>query len=311
VSASGLIVTRKKKLITNSFTLSLLPFLLHHFRYQVDDSSNNAGSSNFTYYISVCSNLDPIKDLPASTTIFVPAQGVTIPACNITFPGSGIYPQTPNYGPAPAFQFNQVPGATPPDACHRLGAPVSQNNEIFGLYDTSNPSRGVSLQYTGGDSCGGTGGIGKYRSLKLWLLCDPLQPSGVPDNELILEAPGSCLYEIFVRTTYGCPAECPIASGSAAVCNNHGFCEFDNVLKTSKCFCNDGYGGSDCSAPTQPTGGLSTVGGLLIAVCLFLFGTLGFLVYLWFRIRTLRLDPTAYSSLRAGPEDAATGTAIQ
>ena len=279
----------------------------------MQDSSNNAGSTNFTYFISVCSNLDPIKDLPGSTYIpgNNPATGITgyYPACNSTSAGSGIPYTNLNTWLSPAYQFNQVPGAAYPDACHRLGSPVSQQTEVFGLYDQLNPSRGVSLQYIGGDVCNVVSNV--KRSLKLWLLCDPLQPDGVPDNELVLEAPGSCLYEIFVRTTYGCPAECPIASGTAAVCNNHGFCEFDNVLKTSKCFCNDGYGGSDCSAPSQPAGGLSTVGGMLIAVCIFLLGTLGFLVYLWFRIRTLRLDPTAYSSLRAGPEDSSTGTAIQ
>ncbi len=279
----------------------------------MQDSSNNAGSTNFTYFISVCSNLDPIKDLPGSTYIQGnnPATGITgyYPACNTTSGGAGSGVSNLNTWLSPAYQFNQVPGAAYPDACHRLGSPVSQQTEVFGLYDQLNPSRGVSLQYIGGDVCSVASNV--KRSLKLWLLCDPLQPDGVPDNELVLEAPGSCLYEIFVRTTYGCPAECPIASGTAAVCNNHGFCEFDNVLKTSKCFCNDGYGGSDCSAPSQPAGGLSTVGGMLIAVCIFLLGTLGFLVYLWFRIRTLRLDPTAYSSLRAGPEDSSTGTAIQ
>ena len=258
--------------------------------------------------------MDPIKDLPGITYIqgTNPATGQTnvyYPACNTTSAGSGVPSQELNYWSAPAYQFNQLPGSSYPDACHRLGLPASQQTEVFGLYDQTNPSRGVSLQYIGGDTCNVVKQI--KRSLKLWLLCDPLQPDGVPDNELVLEAPGSCLYEIFVRTTYGCPAECPIASGSAAVCNNHGFCEFDNVLKTSKCFCNDGYVGSDCSAPSQPASGLSTVGGMLIAVCIFLLGTLGFLVYLWFRIRTLRLDPTAYSSLRAGPEDTSTGTAIQ
>ena len=32
---------------------------------------------------------------------------------------------------------------------------------------------------------------------------------------------------------------------------------------------------------------------------------MAFLAFLWYRIRSLRLDPAAYSALRAGPDDKA------
>ena len=45
--------------------------------------------------------------------------------------------------------------------CHRLGTPDPGNSQspvpgsmVWGLYDYANPSRGVWVQYTGGDSCG-------------------------------------------------------------------------------------------------------------------------------------------------------------
>ena len=227
-------------------------------------------------------------------------------ACNATCGGIGGCNQYLS-GPAPAFQYNNIIGTPPMENCHRLSSPITpgapSNPLVYGLYDNANPSRGLWLQYTGGDNCG-NGGI--RRSLKVWMLCDA---GASPDisNELVVEAPGSCLYEIFVRTPYGCPAECAVSkdpvTGNTNLCNNHGFCEFDPIASNSRCFCNDGYGGSDCSPIAPAPQGLSSVGVGLICVGLFLTGTLGFLVYLWSRIRSLRLDTSAYRSLAPGPED--------
>ena len=249
----------------------------------MNDASNNPGSTNYSYVFNVCQNVDP------STPLF-PSQQF----CNQTgAPGPLVG------GPAPAFQINNIPGAGA-DQCHRLGAALSPQTVQYGLYDPADPSRGLFLQYTGGDVC-----PSRPRSLKVWMLCDP--DAKVVDQELVVEAPGTCLYEIFVRTAYGCPAECPIVrdanTGAAMLCSNHGFCGFDPTVGNSRCFCNDGYGNRDCSPVTPAPTGLSSVGIVLICVGIFLAGTLGFLVYLWMRIRSLRLDMTAYSSLRSGPDD--------
>jgi len=261
---------------------------------QVNDASNNAGSINYTYVFNLCANLDPIVSrLPL--------------ACNATCGGVGANCNSLTSGPAPAFQLNNVPNMPLVEQCHRLGAqltPGAPSNPLqYGLYDVTNPSRGLVMQYTGGDSCGGSPNL---RSLKLWLLCDP-GASGDISQELVVEAPGSCIYEIFVRTPYACPAECAVnkdANGNTVLCNNHGFCEYDPIASNSRCFCNDGYGGSDCSPASPPAAGLSNVGIGLVCVGIFLTGTLGFLVYLWSRIRSLRLDTSAYRSLAPGPEDA-------
>jgi hypothetical protein len=65
----------------------------------------------------------------------------------------------------------------------------------------------------------------------------------------------------------GCPLECPRGANSA-VCSGNGVCGFDNNAMTSRCFCNDDYIESDCSAPRYPTptGSIAgaVIGGLLL-----------------------------------------------
>jgi hypothetical protein len=172
----------------------------------------------------------------------------------------------------------------------------------WGLYDTTNPAKGVFLQYLGGDVCPGTG---KARTLRIWLLCYN-DANNIPDQEIILES-DSCYYEIFVNSAYGCPAECPTvkdpSTGNAFLCANHGVCDFDAAINKPRCFCNEGFTGDDCTVSTTLPGGFSMVTGVLLFVSLLLVATLAFLGFLWFKIKGLRLDPTAYSALRSGPED--------
>jgi hypothetical protein len=126
--------------------------------------------------------------------------------------------------------------------------------------DSTNPSRGIYLTYTGGDLCSN----GSPRSLKVWLLCYN-DPNNIPDSELVYEgdsttAGSTCAYEIFLKSLYGCPVECPSpanqTSGVPQLCSNHGVCDFDSVLGASRCFCNPGWTGKDCGsvvrAPRRP-----------------------------------------------------------
>lgn len=270
------------------------------------DAANNQGSLNYSYYFQICANIDPL-----ASPMF-PYPGT---ACNWTCNGWGQNNCDPsNYvlGPAPAFQVNNLIAPTKPndpDACHRLGTTISTAAQIqYGLYDATNPSRGLTMTYVGGDVCV-LGANRIPRQLKLWMLCDPDAPNRLPSTELVIEAPGSCLYEIFLRTTFACPAQCPVINSK--LCNGHGFCEFDPVAANSRCFCNDGYGGVDCSAQGAASTGLSAIGVGLICLGLFLTATLGFLVYLWSRIRSLRLDTSAYRSLAMGPEDSGPAPSTQ
>jgi hypothetical protein len=253
-----------------------------------------------------------------------PANNWLYPACNCTLGsdptgnGGNCLPNQPGYvidgglnGPraySPAFQVAMATLKLPvpkADLCHSLGSALQPGPnpaaQQYLLLDVTNPSRGVGIKYTGGDPCQG----GKRRSLTVWLQCDD-DVNNKPDDEPVFENMNDlCSYEVYVKTAYGCPIECGGLTSNGKLCGGHGLCDFDTALRTSKCFCNDGFTGVDCTSPVAPPPtGLSAVASGLIVVCVFLVGTLAFLAFLWYRIRGLRLDPAAYSSLRAGPEEA-------
>ena len=149
-----------------------------------------------------------------------------------------------------------------------------------------------------------------------------------------------------LATSPGIPAHCSrrplpppprlLQGSQQMLCGGHGVCGYDAKEGNSRCFCNDGFAGADCTgSPEQPPKGLSTLGGVLIGIGLLLGLLIAGLAYLWLRIRALvsgggreeeghgsvggtrllppsastaqRLDPTAYSSLRGGPEEGAAG----
>lgn len=290
------------------------------------DASNNAGLSlNYTYYFNFGVPIDPTKVLPGRAYGVNPTGSLDkslwdVPAgpptqdygwCDITFPGQDVVGPKKNTfplrGPSPAFQFANPWPWRPYDVCHRLGAPVPAGGAIsmaWSLYDTSNPSRGVAVTYLTGDLCPNT--VGTPRQLTVWLLCYD-DATNVPDEEVVLET-NMCNYEIFVKSAFGCPVQCPLtAAGGGStrrICAGHGVCDYDSVRGNSRCFCNPGYYGEDCSDVTVPTPRLTSTGTILIVVSVVLGLTLAFLGYIWFfKIARLRLDPTAYSTLQAGPDD--------
>ena len=135
----------------------------------------------------------------------------------------------------------------------------------------------MTLTYVGGDKC--PSWAGGERRIKLWFACYNDQGS-LPRDEVVLESQ-TCRYDIFLQTAYGCPSECPLVKkegGVVFLCGNHGVCDFDREVGKSRCFCNDGFTGSDCMSPAGPApSGLSAVGGVLLTVGLLLVATLGFL----------------------------------
>jgi hypothetical protein len=261
--------------------------------YAVRDASNNAGSLNYTYYFNFCKDVDPSTLQRNAPTV-----------CASTTPGGGNSAPTTT-GPAAAFQAAELPFFPGPnDQCHRLGGATTPTTASLGLINPANPSRGVYIQYTGGDAC--VGFNPPARTLRVYLQCDP-DTVNIPDQELVEET-STCYYEIYVKSAWGCPTECPIVKyddGSSALCSNHGLCEFDYRAGNSHCFCNDGYGGADCGTRVAAQTGLSATSTGLIVVCVFLTVALAGLLYVWMRIRGLRLDPAAYSALRAGPGEEA------
>ena len=185
-----------------------------------------------------------------------------------------------NWGPSPAFQVamtNAIWNVPAADQCHRLGVtlptPTSSSalSTSFLLLDNKNPSLGVGIKYSGGDSC--SSGVG--RSLTVWLQCED-DNTNKPDNEPVFETK-TCAYEIYVKTLFGCPLECGGLT-NGRLCSGHGICDFDSTVKNSRCFCNDGWNGDDCSNNVAAgSSGLSALASVLIVVVIFLVGTLGFL----------------------------------
>lgn len=239
----------------------------------------------YTYYFNFCG---PVGVLPD-------------PSCATTGPGQQVPPS--NTWPAAAFQVANSTNVGPDDKCHRLSGDIvksASSSVRYSLYDQTNPAAGIVVTYFNGDRCGLTQ---TKRQMRIWLQCynDAVT---LPNRTPVIESSG-CTYDQYTKSIYGCPLQCPRTVdmyGNVNLCANHGVCDYDAVLGSPRCFCNNGYTGASCdqvaTLPVAPSKGLTAVGGVLIAVSLLLVVTLAFLVVIWRRVKSLRLDPTAYSALQ-------------
>ncbi len=201
--------------------------------------------------------------------------------------------------PAPVVQTANFP-VPYYDKCHRLGEPVNDTNLQYSLLDSSNPARGVKLTYGSGDSCGVEG----ERTFTLALQCADHSDRGPGAKEVVLET-DACDYEVSFKSVYGCPLQCPVVgsgSNGGRLCNGNGVCDFDRTANAARCFCFQGWAGAACDTrPAAPTDdkepAVSGYGvGLIIACIVMLFA--GVLLWaLWSKVRSLRLDMTAYRTL--------------
>lgn len=134
------------------------------------------------------------------------------------------------------------------------------------IYDTNNPSAGAVLTYYNGAPVSGN----CQSQFSIAFMCADFPfPSPVgPYSRFMhyIQQVDVCQYIAYAPSQVGCPQECPIVNG--AVCSGKGICGFDNNLKTSRCFCDDGYDEVDCNTPTNPfpSGAVagSTIGGLAL-----------------------------------------------
>mmetsp|Transcript_25982 Transcript_25982/g.72932 ORF Transcript_25982/g.72932 Transcript_25982/m.72932 type:complete len:294 (-) Transcript_25982:155-1036(-) len=247
-------------------TYDLSPLKNPHYYRVLDIDMGNDGSRNYTYAFNVCDNLG---STPRS-------------------------PNTPESScekdlPSPALQLcNNC------DDCQRLGADnAGGKNQSFGLFDPKDPSRGVTLTYGFGDDagCGGD-----YRKLKLAFICADDTANSF-DVEEFVEETAVCQYEIFLQSAYGCPKECPIVNGH--ICNNHGVCGYNQDRNAAQCFCNQGWKGADCTAQgSADGGGITGTGVVLIIVCILLAGVIAAVVFMFLKLRRLKVDPNSFSELK-------------
>lgn len=230
--------------------------------YHVDDSLKNTPAGNFSYYFNVCGNI------PAPRGFCIGENG----------------------GPeAPVYQvFEQPPDATD---CHSLGAPLTADTALKSrLLDPKNPAAGIKLMYTGGDICGNLGS----RNFTINLMCED-DVFNIPDEEPVIESP-TCSYEIFLKTIYGCPTECPVVNRQ--LCGGRGQCGYDPIVGASRCFCYDNQFGDDCSQEQIWTAGNTSAVVVVAVLCIIILVLLIFVTQrVWKNVTGLRLDPEAYSSM--------------
>lgn len=74
------------------------------------------------------------------------------------------------------------------------------------------------------------------------------------------------------------PTLCSDRYGPLRVVLSRAQCDYDPEIRNSRCFCNEGWTGGDCSQQSQPAPtGLSAIGAVLLTVSLLLVATLVFL----------------------------------
>mmetsp|Transcript_25494 Transcript_25494/g.60136 ORF Transcript_25494/g.60136 Transcript_25494/m.60136 type:complete len:313 (-) Transcript_25494:72-1010(-) len=252
--------------------------------YRVRDRFADSGRNNYDYYFNVCDNL---KDTP------VPPQhhdGSAVPAeesaCLLE-----------NKMPTPGLQV-----ANWWNGCYQLGADVHSqhgSNITFALLDQNQPHKGVTLTYAFGQPCGDYNSELQYRELVLAFQCvDDTMASFEDDEPEFIEETETCHYEIFLPTAYGCPKECPITDGH--VCGGHGVCGYDFVGSTAMCMCNEGYTGTTCTdvVSLDSGGGIDGTGVVLIIMVVILGLIIGAVVFMWYKLRRLNVDPNSFTELK-------------
>jgi hypothetical protein len=246
--------------------------------FDVEEGLYDAKRSNYSYVFNIC---DQLARTPGSGSH---GEGQKCLSTQGTPPKQGESPQT---GRATAFQVSNWE-----DECHRLGSKADNTNMQFSLYDEEDPSLGIKIKYTGGDSCG----TAQDRSLTINILCAD-DVGNVPDSEPIEEVQ-KCQYELWFTSIYGCPLGCGV--NGRHLCNQKGACRYDSDLGAPRCFCSDGWGGNACSQRVAKASAGVVVSLIFVMLCLFtliLVCVLIAVVLMWLKVRTLRLDPREYASL--------------
>lgn len=171
---------------------------------------------------------------------------------------------------------------------------------LLDLIDPANPSRGVMITHSEGESCGG----GSKRSFTILLPCTGDRTSAVESQRV---SEDSCAYSITIPTRVACPVECHV-SAENGVCGGNGLCDYDVLAKRTRCFCNHGFEGADCSPAkggSSGSGGLSA-GQAVLVVCIVVLGLLVLLALalLWY-VSKLRVSKEVPMH-QINPDDAET-----
>ncbi len=241
--------------------------------YQAEDNNPQA---KYRYFWNVCDNL----------------KAATFPA---TFPEDLCADHADPIAAVYQIQ-NTTTGETPETGiCFKLGV---ANGSKFEAIDHANAAIGITLTYSGGDNNGCPEGVN--RSFSISYRCNQFtgdDSEAESISPVVEESP--CQYRVSVQSKYGCPTQC--RGKEDKVCSDHGICSVDSSLpkKTARCYCNKGYGGSNCATyipetlrgEASPTPALVGVTITLIVLLLIL------VVLLVSRIRKLNSGDLSYAKM--------------
>eukprot|EP01138_Halocafeteria_seosinensis_P012337 gb/GECG01012606.1/.p1 GENE.gb/GECG01012606.1/~~gb/GECG01012606.1/.p1 ORF type:complete len:345 (+),score=39.66 gb/GECG01012606.1/:1-1035(+) len=255
------------------------------------DSRVNGFESRYEYLIGLCQNLgmDDVQDLsPKCRQIVKDNNGVA------------------------ALQYH----LDNDDVCYAIGGHISPGkNMSWQLVDSNDPSLGVSLVYLGGTPCKLSDENGVMQTFNRAVTIDQIcaERSTKFDVGKVVED-SQCRYHIVVEGNHGCPLECGRSEteqfGPDHVCNRKGVCRYDSHQKSSRCYCNDGWGHGNCTTQGSATYAGKTKGSSGGAIAGGLFGgfflglLIGGVVYWYFFIYTgagFSSKPKNVASSSSGP----------
>lgn len=234
---------------------------------------------NYTYYVGICSSV-PSSSLPQS--VCSNSDIAKVEAAN-------------SY----AVQVT-VDGTCTGNDCHCHSAGIKQgsdgNSYMWSLVNDNDPTEGVALTYPSGEQCHIHSGetVAPDREMTIRFLCSDTVAATPSRAEEI----SHCHYEVDIQSIHGCPTQCGTKDGK--LCGGHGICAFDKTNKKAKCFCDDGWEGSEtCDSKATPES--SPVVSLLIVVVLVCIA-LGVGVFMLFRqIQSYQSDTQNYLRLQSSP----------
>eukprot|EP01039_Chlorochromonas_danica_P010474 gene10476-11604_t len=232
--------------------------------------TKNVVEQNFTYIFNICGVASSSPSLSAN--------------CK----------RISGFNEAGAIQVNERGTVGKDDDWCYLAGSASPASTSVKLLDADVPTKGVELTYAG-SYCKG----GKQRKFHVQLICaDKL--NAVPTHALELEP---CVYTVTMPSVYGCPVECPVAN--RRLCGGNGHCAYDEDKGTARCFCNQGYSGSDCASTTQSESLNYSPAMLGLIITLFIIVGLlaGSIVFMVRQMNAYKEDLANYNVLKGNAEE--------
>lgn len=255
-----------------TFDISDLHRIASEPAYSVEDGNipcSKVTEQNYTYLFNICGEVSGA----------IPSECETIA----------------DISTAAALQINTKGTATQTDDwCYSVGQ-YDQASVQMSLLDDTDPTKGLSLVY-GGDYCQN----GVQRKFNIEMICaDKL--NAVPTHALEYT---SCSYTITMPSVYGCPLECPVSNRK--LCGGNGHCAYDEDKNAARCFCNNGYEGSDCGDETSTKASSNyspALLGLIITLFIIILALIGSLLFMVRQLSAYKEDLANYQVLKGGEEE--------